>query len=139
MWQLYNNSINSSKTVGGVMTKDKTVSLSTPTKKSRSIALAGSSCIRVDSIKEPNVTESGTKLPTWLPVTSSDMEVRSRGYLTTKKKVPSPGELYECIAVDCFQSDSRYSEIAMRVVLPKVEFKDQGLKRWKSPDLFVVS
>lgn len=138
MYQLYACS-KSTKSLDRISPTDKPVSQITPTKKSRTNAIAGSSCIKVATVEDSNVTESGTKLPTWLPITSSDMEVRSRGYLTTKKKIPSPGELYECISVDCFQSDNRYSEMALRVVLPKVEFKDQGTKRWKSPDLFVVS
>lgn len=111
--------------------------------KLKSNAIAGSSCIKITGPEEDSKTiELGSrKLPTWLPVSSSEMEVRSHGYILTKKKVPSPGELYECIAVDCFQSDCRYSEMALRVVLPKVEFKDGGTakKCWKSPDLFVVS
>ncbi|KAL3794961.1 hypothetical protein ACHAWO_003458 [Cyclotella atomus] len=139
MWQLYISSTRSSDSFGKSAPAKKSVSQLTPTTKVTPNAIAGSSCIKVLSTEDSNVTESGTKLPTWLPITSREMEVRSRGYLTTKKKISSPGELYECIAVDCFQSDNRYSEMAMRVVLPKVEFKDQDTKRWKSPDLFVVS
>jgi hypothetical protein len=101
---------------------------------------AGSSCLKVSNVKDSNITENGTRLPTWLPGSSCDLEVRSHGYLTTKKKIPSPGELYECIAVDCFASETRYSDIALRVVLPENEFNDQNTsKSWKSPDLFVVS
>ena len=139
MWQFYKSTIRSSQTIDRAKPQDKSISLGTPTKKSRSNATAGSSCIKVKNVGDSNTTESGTKLPTWLPISSCDMEVRSRGYLTTKKKIASPGELYECIAVDCFQSESRCSEMALRVVLPKIEFKDSCDKRWKAPDLFVVS
>ena len=139
MYQFFKFTIRSSPAMNNAKKPtDASISLRTSTKQSRSNALAGSSCIQVKHIGDSNITDSGNKLPTWIPIPSCDMEVRSRGYLTTKKKIASPGELYECIAVDCFQSENRCSEMALRVVLPKVEFNDGGVKRWKSPDIFVV-
>lgn len=138
MYQLYKRSIASKSTQSSVQ-REKSISPFTPTKQ-KCNAVAGSSCRKVTNIQNQSNATSSTsaKLPTWLPITSNEIEVRSRGYLTSKKKIPSPGELYECIAVDCFQSDCRYSEMALRVKLPAVEFKNDGVKRWKSPDLFVV-
>ncbi|KAL7486871.1 hypothetical protein ACHAW6_012463 [Cyclotella cf. meneghiniana] len=147
LWQLCTASINASKTSDTVVSEDTNDLKSTPkhifSEKSTSFThkvKAGSSCLQVSSVKDSNMTDSGRKLPTWLPGSSCDLEVRSHGYLTTKKKIPSPGELYECIAVDCFASETRYSDIALRVVLPESEIKQHyASKSWKSPDLFVIS
>eukprot|EP00804_Cyclotella_cryptica_P025938 CCRYP_002771-RA/>CCRYP_002771-RA protein AED:0.14 eAED:0.14 QI:205/1/1/1/1/1/4/1926/988 len=147
MYQLCTTSIDAPKTSDGVESEHSVELKSTPKyvspEKSRFFThkvKAGSSCLKVSSVEDSNMTENGSRLPTWLPGSPYDLEVRSHGYLTTKRKIPSPGELYECIAVDCFASDTRYSDIALRVVLPENEFKDQdSCIRWKSPDLFVVS
>ena len=101
--------------------------------------IAGTTTVKVTKVEDPEIT--GHKLPTWLSVSSSCFEVRSHGYLTTKKKIPCPGELYECIAVDCFVSNSRVLEIAPRVRFSKefnTNWKDSK-KTWVSPDIFVVS
>ena len=98
--------------------------------------MAGSTTIKVQSV----VKKEELDLPSWLPISSSIMQVRSHGYLTTKKKIPCPGELYECFAVDCFASDTRCADIAARVELPEIKFDDgESPKTWQSPDLFVVS
>jgi hypothetical protein len=142
VWQLCTRSIDPSKLLRAskkVGIEDRSMTVDASMEKSTTPmakVIPGCSCIKVSSVTDPNVTESGRKLPTWMSVSSSSIEVRSHGYLTTKKKIPSPGELYECFAVDCFQSDACYTDIASRVVLPK---PDDGNKRWKSPDLFVVS
>jgi hypothetical protein len=101
--------------------------------------IAGTTTVKVTKVEDPEIT--GHKLPTWLSVSSSCFEVRSHGYLTTKKKIPCPGELYECIAVDCFVSNSRVPEIAPRVRFGKeftTNWKDMK-KTWISPDIFVIS
>ena len=97
---------------------------------------AGSTTIKVSSVVKP----SEINMPSWIPLSPSTMDVRSHGYLTTKKKVPSPGELYECIAVDSFASNARFSEIATRVKLPDIKFNDgDSPKTWQSPDIFIAS
>jgi hypothetical protein len=66
--------------------------------------------------------------------------VRSHGYLSTKKKIPSPGELYQLVTIDIFESPRRYPDMAPRVQLPKVHFDDGDKpKTWHSPDIFIVS
>lgn len=101
--------------------------------------IAGTTTVKVIEVEDPEIT--GHKLPTWLSVSSSCFEVRSHGYLTTKKKISCPGELYECIAMDCFVSNTRVPEIAPRVRFGKefnTNWKDTK-KTWVSPDIFVVS
>lgn len=98
--------------------------------------IAGSTTIKVSSI----VKNTELDMPCWLPISSSTIDVRSHGYLTTKKKIPCPGELYECIAVDCFSSNTRFPDIATRVKLPDVTFDDNDSpKTWRSPDIFIAS
>lgn len=97
---------------------------------------AGNTTIKVSSVVKNNEID----MPSWLPISSSTMEVRSHGYLSTKKKIPCPGELYECIAADCFASNTRFTDIAARVKLPDVTFDDgDAPKTWQSPDIFIVS
>ena len=97
---------------------------------------AGNTTIKVSSVVKSNEID----MPSWLPILSSTMDVRSHGYLSTKKKIPCPGELYECIAVDCFSSDTRFTDIAARVKLPDVTFDDgESPKTWQSPDIFIAS
>ena len=55
----------------------------------------------------------------WMEVPPSDICIRSLGYGTTKKKIPSPGSLYECIAVDVLGSDERIPDIGSKVKLYK--------------------
>jgi hypothetical protein len=68
------------------------------------------------------------------------MLVRSHGYLETKAKIPSPGQLYECVQVDIFESPQRYPDMGSRVKLPGVDFMDSSTKKtWRAPDIFIVS
>jgi hypothetical protein len=100
---------------------------------------AGSTTIKVTKEDDPNTTEKGHSLPSWVPISSSSLEVRSHGYLTTKRKIPSPGELYECVAVDCFVSNARVPEIATRMKFEQQFETNVTGRTWKSPDIFVVS
>ena len=70
-----------------------------------------------------------------------DLMIRSHGYMSNgKKKVPSPGTLYEVVCSDIFESRNRYPDMAPRVHLPEVKFDDDvRQKTWRAPDLFVVS
>ena len=106
----------------------------------REMPKAGSSTVRVIQVDDPHIDETGATVPSWLGINSLGIDVRSHGYLKTRKKVSSPGELYECVAVDCFMSNSRISQVATQVQLPEANFDDEGVtKTWKSPDLFVVT
>lgn len=100
--------------------------------------LAGMTTICVEHPSDSAV-RNGNRFGAWRSVPGNLFEIRSRGYLSTKKKIPSPSELYDLINVDIFESQRRYPDIAGRVVLPKVSFKDDTPKTWKSPDIFVVS
>ena len=103
--------------------------------------IAGSTTLQVTKVEDPHINKGGHEVPSWIPISSSEMDVRSHGYLTTKKKIPCPGELYECVAVDCFNSNSRFGDIAPRVKFPfDVKFDDDSAKKtWKSPDIFIAS
>ncbi|KAL3769757.1 hypothetical protein ACHAW5_003025 [Stephanodiscus triporus] len=111
---------------------------STPARKGLYKPMAGTTAVQVSKVEDPDVN-NGHRLPTWVSISSSCLDVRSHGYMTTKKKIPSPGELYECVAVDCFVSNARIPEIAPRVKFGR-EFNSHSMgKTWKSPDIFIVS
>jgi len=106
--------------------------------------IAGDTTVQVVNEEDPNVNKSGQPVPSWIPISSSEVDVRSHGYLTTKQKIPSPGELYECVAVDVFSSvRCRITDVATRVKFDDkfslVEESSKMNKTWKSPDIFVVS
>ena len=78
----------------------------------------------------------------WMEVMPAEIKVRSMGYGTTKKKIPSPGSLYECVAVDVLACDQRIPNIGLKVNLEKISSSNEVSdfnKTWVSPDLFVVS
>jgi len=102
--------------------------------------LAGSTTVQLQKPTDsPEI--DGQVFGAWCAPPGENIQVRSHGYLTSKKKVPSPGELYECTNVDIFESPHRYPDMARRVTLPKVEFEgeDPATKTWYAPDVFVVS
>ena len=113
------------------------------TKKKLHEPIAGLTTVQVAKEGDSNLNKNGHPLPSWVPISSRSMDVRSHGYLTTKKKIPSPGELYECIAVDAFKCNNRFPNVAPRVKFDE-RFKIHSAtadekKTWKSPDIFVVS
>jgi hypothetical protein len=113
--------------------------VSMPARKGLHKPMAGTTVVQATTVEDPDFNKNGHRLPTWVPISSSCFDVRSHGYLTTKKKIPSPGELYECVAVDCFVSNMRVPEIAPRVTFGR-EFNIHSTgKTWKSPDIFIVS
>mmetsp|Transcript_19659 Transcript_19659/g.42726 ORF Transcript_19659/g.42726 Transcript_19659/m.42726 type:complete len:1045 (-) Transcript_19659:2973-6107(-) len=101
--------------------------------------IAGITTVQVTNEGDPNINKNGHQLPSWVPISSRVFDVRSHGYLATKKKIPSPGELYECVAVDCFVSNTRFPEIAPRVKFDRKFDIDSTGKTWKCPDIFIVS
>lgn len=101
---------------------------------------AGSTLVRVRDTEEKPTNKEGHRFCGFRALPSSDFQVRSHGYLSTKQKIPCPGELYRLVAMDIFESDRQYRDMAKRVKLPRVSFKDEGgEKTWHSPDIFVVS
>jgi hypothetical protein len=104
------------------------------------IPVAGCSTVHVENPTDPPVNSKGEHFAPWRTVPGDALMVRSHGYLTTKEKVASPGELYECVNVDIFESPQRYPDMAHRVKLPKAEFDDAGeQKTWRAPNIFIIS
>jgi hypothetical protein len=96
--------------------------------------------VHVENPTDPPVNSKGEHFAPWRTVPGDALMVRSHGYLTTKEKVASPGELYECVNVDIFESPQRYPDMAHRVKLPKAEFDDAGeQKTWRAPNIFIIS
>ncbi|KAL3806486.1 hypothetical protein ACHAXA_001841 [Cyclostephanos tholiformis] len=138
LWQLCSRPLRSNE-IGANDTVQTLNRISTTVKKGLYKPMAGTTVVQATKVDDPNFNKDSHRLPTWVPISSSCLDVRSHGYLTTKKKIPSPGELYECIAVDCFVSNARVPEIAPRVKFGR-EFNIHSTgKTWKSPDIFVVS
>ena len=144
IWQLCTRPKRSleSKSVGARKQQLRSESSSTAVARKGYKPIAGDTTVQVVNKKDPNVNKSGQPVPSWIPISSSEVDVRSHGYLTTKQKIPSPGELYECVAVDVFASNSRIPDIATRVKFDDkfslIESSKMN-KTWKSPDIFVVS
>jgi hypothetical protein len=107
--------------------------------------IAGSTSIQIENSTDPAIDEEGNVFAGWRNVDPSLMQVRGVGYNQNKKKINSPGDLYQCIKADVFESDQRYPNMASRVTLPKVVFDDgddeftKKSKTWTAPDLFVVT
>ena len=101
--------------------------------------VAGTTTIRLSDPTDSNVVNDHTFI-SWIPHSPQDVQVRSHGYMKTKKKIPSPSSLYEVTNMEVFDSYMRVSEVATKVVIPTVNFDDGGEeRRWKSPDTFIVS
>lgn len=101
--------------------------------------IAGTTTVKLKNPTDPPANARGQLFAGWRCPSAEVLQVRGLGYATLKKKQPSPGELYNCTQVEVFESPSRYPDMAPRVHLPKVEFKDDGPKTWRTPDIFVVS
>ncbi|GKY97789.1 hypothetical protein MPSEU_000737100 [Mayamaea pseudoterrestris] len=102
--------------------------------------IAGTTTVQLKEPRDPPVNAKGEHFAAWRAVPGDGVLVRSHGYNSTKAKVPSPGELYELVKVDIFESPHRYPDMASRVVLPKCDFDDGGKpKTWRTPDIFVIS
>eukprot|EP00978_Attheya_sp_CCMP212_P037944 scaffold183228_cov42-Attheya_sp.AAC.1 len=134
---------------GGAKKKTKKSGTSAPkkhkAKKEKKVQfkpMAGTSAMQLEQTTDVPVNTENVRFSGWRSVSGSLLNVRSHGYLSTKQKIPSPGELYECIQFDLFESPNRVPDVSSRVQLPKVHFDDYvdgEEKRWHSPDLFVVS
>lgn len=100
---------------------------------------AGTTSMRIENPMDLPVNKDGHVFAGWRRQNPGMMMVRSHNYKKDKVKVPSAGELYKCVHVDIFESRQRYPDMASRVQLPEVHFKDEGVKTWNAPDIFVVS
>lgn len=100
---------------------------------------AGSTSMRVENADDKPKNKDGHHFCGYRALPSTKFQVRSHGYLSTKKKIPCPSELYTLAAMDVFESGKQYRDMGKRVQLPSVTFQDKGEKTWHSPDIFVVS
>lgn len=101
--------------------------------------LAGTTTVKLKNPTDPPANAKGQLFAGWRCPSADILHVRSVGYSSLKKKQASPGELYDCTQVEVFESPSRYPDMAPRVKLPKIDFKDEGPKTWRTPDIFVIS
>ncbi|CAJ1957903.1 unnamed protein product [Cylindrotheca closterium] len=102
--------------------------------------LAGTSAMHINNVEEPAVNDVGHVFAGWMPGKADGIQVRSHGYKSTKAKIPSPGELYECTGMDIFEGSKRYPDMASRVTMPEVSFPgDPPTKTWNAPDRFIIS
>jgi len=106
---------------------------------------AGSTTYHVSETPTSPDTRAGIP-PAWRNIPASSLAVRGPGYGSNKTKIPSPGELYECVGVDVIDSSMRVSEIADKVNLSHWfnddEKKDNAVtnnKPWSAPDIFIVN
>jgi len=97
---------------------------------------AGSTTMKIDSPEDVPM-KNNNRFIGWRR--GEDLRVRSHNYLSTKKKFPSIGTLYETVAVDILDCRIRIPDMSSRVTLPDVNFESKEPKRWHAPDLFVVS
>ena len=101
--------------------------------------IAGSTTVQVVEPRDSTVIRGHT-FTGWRPRPAETIMIRSHGYKSTKKKIPSPGSIYDCVTFDIFESQRQCLNMAKRVVLPKVNFDDgPGPKTWHAPDIFVIS
>ena len=99
----------------------------------------GSSTACVTDFSEEDIAIARKKRLTWNILPLDSVQVRSHGYLKTKKKIACPSSLYEIIGCEILNSDVRVSDFATKVELPKIVFEDDGERTWVSPDIFVIS
>jgi Protein ENHANCED DISEASE RESISTANCE 2, C-terminal len=104
------------------------------------VPVAGSTTVKLKNPRDPSLNSQKQPFAGWCAGSPEIMLVRSHGYLDTKAKIPSPGQLYECVGVDIFESPQRYPDMGSRVKLPPTKFADtSGKKTWRMPDIFIVS
>ena len=120
------------------ITKIETKELAIPKPDEDYKPVAGTTTMLIENPTDLPVKE-GIIFGGWRLADPTMMQIRSVGYKQSKKKCSSPGEMYQCINVDIFESRSRYPDMASRVTLPEVKFKDEGPKTWNAPDLFVIT
>ena len=126
-----------SRSIGAVAAKESS-STGNPSS-SGYIPEAGCSAMEVENTTDTPVNDKGEHFTAWRKVKGESLMVRSHGYLSTKAKVPSPGELFELVRVDVFESPQRYPDMAPRVKLPQVKFEDGDQpKTWHTPDTFII-
>lgn len=95
--------------------------------------VAGSTTVRLDTSNEARLGQIG-----WVSRPPSSVTVRGENYMDDRKKVQSPGSLYELIKVDAFDADTYITEIGKKVILPDTADEINGQK-WLAPEILIVS
>ena len=102
--------------------------------------IAGRTTMRVKEPSDAALNDDGHEFAKFRALPGSMFQVRSHGYISSKKKVSSPSELYRLVSVDIFESQARIPDIAGKVKLPKItSSENSSVGLWNSPDTFVVS
>ena len=102
--------------------------------------IAGRTTMRVKEPSDAALNDDGNEFAKFRALPGSMFQVRSHGYMSSKKKVSSPSELYRLVSVDIFESQARIPDIAGKVKLPKItSSENSSVGLWNSPDTFVVS
>lgn len=103
--------------------------------------VVGTTTMRVVQPSDRGTNSNGHPFAKWRVLPGSTFNVRSRSYLDSNEKIPSPSELYHLVNVDIFESKARIPDISGKVQLPDLAYKiiENEKKTWYSPDIFVVS
>lgn len=102
--------------------------------------IAGTTTMRVKDPSDETLNDDGHEFVKWRALPGTMFQVRSHGYISSKKKVSSPSELYRLVSVDIFESRARIPDIAGKVVLPTISsYDNSSVGKWNSPDTFVIS
>ena len=104
------------------------------------IPKCGTTAIQLDVSQDP--INKINSLPSWRRVSGSTLKVRSVGYMSSRVKIPSPNELYECVAVDIYSSNKRLPSFGNRVdissLLSSSKLVTEKTKIY-CPDIFIVT
>jgi len=104
---------------------------------------AGSTTIMIKEPKDSKLNNKGERFPGWRKVSGSSLQVRSEGYVLSKMKRASPGELYECVAVDICSSSKRLRQFSQRVDMSSLCDENETMMKRNTevscPNFFVVA
>ena len=102
--------------------------------------IAGTTTMRVKDPSDEALNDDGHEFAKWRALPGTMFQVRSHCYISSRKKVSSPSELYRLVSVDIFESQARIPDIASKVVLPTISsYDNSSVGKWNSPDTFVIS
>ena len=85
--------------------------------------VVGTTTMRVVQPSDRGTNSNGHPFAKWRVLPGSTFNVRSRSYLDSNEKIPSPSELYHLVNVDIFESKARIPDISGKVQLPDLAYK----------------
>ena len=103
--------------------------------------IAGSSTTMIEQLTANGPDTTKDKIE-WRRIPGERLQVRSKNYLKSGIKAPSPGDLYECIHVDFIESPSRIPNVSGRLHIPTIHDEEEQIDHkhaWYAPEVFVVS